>query len=64
MLNQDRLKTEFDRVEETLAELTPQPETFGFSVYPVEDVWSDMKQLETFRRKIMRKNFYRYGGAR
>ena len=49
MLNPNWSKTELDRVEETLAELTPQPETFGFLVYPFEDVWSDMKQLETFK---------------
>ena len=30
MLNPNWSKTELDRVEETLAELTPQPETFGF----------------------------------
>ena len=42
MLNPNWSKTELDRVEETLAELTPQPETFGFLVYPFEDVWSDM----------------------
>lgn len=49
MLDPNKPKTELDRVEDTLAKLIPQPETFGFSIYPIEDVQSDMKQLDIFK---------------
>jgi hypothetical protein len=52
MLNPNAPKTvsDYERVENTLAELTPDPRDFEERTYPTEDVRSDVRQLEDYRR--------------
>ena len=47
--NQTRTVSDYERVENTLAELTPDPQDFEGRTYPAEDVKSDIKQLDDFR---------------
>ena len=51
MLNPDvsKIISDYERIENTLAELTPNPANFAGSIYSTEDVQSDMKQLDTFK---------------
>lgn len=51
MLNPNAPKTvsDYERVENTLAELTPDPRDFEGRTYPAEDVKNDVKQLDDFR---------------
>ncbi len=51
MLNPNQVKTvsNYERVENTLAELTPNPRDFEGRTYPAEDVRSDVKQLDDYR---------------
>ena len=51
MFNPNASKTvsEYGRVENTLAEMTPDPRHFEGSVYPPDDVKKDLKQLDDFK---------------
>lgn len=51
MLNPNALKTtsNYERVENTLNELTPNPRDFEGQIYPEEDVENDIKHLENFK---------------
>ncbi|MBR2586937.1 hypothetical protein IKE71_01005 [Candidatus Saccharibacteria bacterium] len=62
MFNPNARKTvsDYERVENTLAELTPDPRDFEEQVYPTEDVRSDVKQLDNYRRTPE----YKRGGER
>ncbi len=60
MSNPNAPKTALERTEYVLSELTPQPETFGGSVYPIQDVQSDERQLDDFKRAPG----YRWSGER
>lgn len=49
-MNPNRPKTNLERVESVLAEMTPDPATFAWSQYPVEEVRSDERQLMQMKR--------------
>ena len=51
MFNPNAPKTvsDYERVEDTLAKMTPNPRDFEGRTYPVRDVRSDIAQLDTFR---------------
>ena len=74
--NASKIKTEYGRIENTLADMTPNPRHFEGSTYPPDDVRKDLKLLDDFKRtpeykrvgersdaKLLEKNFYRYGRA-
>lgn len=44
-----KVVSNYERVENTLAELTPNPRDFEGRTYPAEDVRSDVKQLDDYR---------------
>lgn len=52
MLNPNTPKptTDYERIENTIAEMTPDPRDFEGRIYPVEDVKSDTELLDDFRR--------------
>ena len=44
-----KVVSNYERVENTLAELTPNPRDFEGRTYPAEDIRSDVKQLDDYR---------------
>lgn len=50
MSNPNAPKTNLERVEDILAEMTPDPATFAWSQYPVEEVRSDERVLSELKR--------------
>ena len=48
--NAARVQTEYERTENTLAEMTPDPMDFAGSVYPTQEVQCDINLLKNFKR--------------
>ncbi len=47
--NVSKIKTEYGRVENTLADMTPNPRHFEGLTYPSDDVRKDLKLLDDFK---------------
>ena len=48
--NASKIKTEYGRIENTLADMTPNPRHVEGSTYPPDDVRKDQKLLDDFKR--------------
>lgn len=48
--NVPKLSSRYERIENTLAEMTPDPLHFRGSVYPSEEIEKDLKQLGNFKK--------------
>ncbi len=58
--NAPKMVSEYERVENTLAEMTPDPRHFEGLVYPPDDVKKDLKLLDDFKHTPE----YKKGGER